>query len=62
MDDHSVSNQDRELDALLSEVKGLLGEEQTGTPSSDAPDSLDAPQQTDEPSAPMTAISAIGHA
>ena len=53
MDDHSVSEQDRELDTLLSEVKGLLGEEQAAP--SDAPEGVDAPQQTDEASAPMTA-------
>ena len=53
MDDHSVSEQDRELDALLSEVKGLLGEEQAAP--SDAQDRFDAPQPADEASAPMTA-------
>ena len=54
MDDHSVSEQDRELDALLSEVKGLLGEEEAAAPS-DAQDRFDAPQPADEASAPMTA-------
>ncbi len=53
MDDHSVSEQDRELDALLSEVKELLGEEQAAP--SDAQDRFDAPQPADEASAPMTA-------
>ena len=53
MDDHSVSDQDRELDALLSEVKELLGEEQAAP--SDAQDRFDAPQPADEASAPMTA-------
>ena len=60
MDDHSVTTNDRELDALLSEVKGLLGEDSpTGTSDAQAtPDAPDTPTETPEPeaaSAPMTA-------
>ena len=32
MDDFDVQSKDRELDALLSEVKGLLGETRWKTP------------------------------
>ena len=43
MDDFDVKHHDRELDDLLSEVKGLLGEE----PEEDeCPDESDAPSQS----------------
>ena len=49
MDDFDVKHHDRELDDLLSEVKGLLGEE----PEEDeCPDESDAPDTPQEPSAP----------
>ena len=52
MDDFDVKNHDQEIDDLLSEVKGLLGEE----PEEDeCPDESDAPDTPQEPSAPMTA-------
>ena len=52
MDDFDVKHHDRELDDLLSEVKGLLGEE----PEEDeCPEESDAPDTPQEPSAPMTA-------
>lgn len=54
MDDFDVKHHDRELDDLLSEVKGLLGEEPE-QPEEDSRDTLDAPQKAEEPGAPMTA-------
>ncbi len=52
MDDFDAQNRDHELDDLLSEVKGLLGEE----PEKDErPDESDAPQETQAPAEPMTA-------
>ena len=54
MDDFDVKNHDQEIDDLLSEVKGLLGEEPE-QPEEDSRDTLDAPQKAEEPGAPMTA-------
>ena len=54
MDDFDVKHHDREIDDLLSEVKGLLGEEPE-QPEEDSRDTLDAPQKAEEPGAPMTA-------
>ena len=49
MDDFDVKHHDRELDDLLSEVKGLLGEE----PEEDeCPDESDAPDTPQEPEPP----------
>ena len=44
MDDFDVKNHDQEIDDLLSEVKGLLGEEPE-QPEEDSRDTLDAPQK-----------------
>ena len=44
MDDFDVKNHDQEIDDLLSEVKGLLGEE-LEQPEEDSRDTLDAPQR-----------------
>lgn len=54
MDDFDVKNHDQEIDDLLSEVKGLLGEEPE-QPEEDSRDTLDAPQKAEEPGVPMTA-------
>ena len=51
MDDFDVQGKDRELDALLSEVKGLLGED---APEREDP-MEDTPPQEEAPEEPMTA-------
>ena len=51
MDDFDVQSKDRELDALLSEVKGLLGEDE---PEREDP-MEDAGLQGEVPEEPMTA-------
>ena len=55
MDDFNNPKRDQELDELLSEVKGLLEEDEEKTEPSAPSDEPDAPLKSDESSEPVTA-------